>query len=77
MEGKKMNNQTRNIILNINNLEKKLQDYEIYNQDIKITIDMIKENIKYMIEDKIQDYNYLLQQEKDNQELIKFLKENK
>lgn len=69
------NNEIRNILLHLNDLEKKLEKEGILdNFDIKFNIDCIYERIGYMLDDMENDVNYLNDIIGKNKELISYLK---
>lgn len=69
------NNEIRNILLHLNDLEKKLKKEGIVdNVDIKYNIDCIYERIGYMLGDMESDMNYLNDIISKNKELIDYIK---
>lgn len=68
------NNEIRNILLHLNDLEKKLEKEGILdNFDIKYNINSIYERIGYMLDDMESDVNYLNDIIGKNKELISYL----
>lgn len=68
-------NEIRNILLHLNDLEKKLKKEGVLDDfDIKYNINCIYERIGYMLDDMKSDANYLNDIVSKNKELIDYLK---
>lgn len=69
------NNEIRNILLHLNDLEKKLKKEGVLdNFDIKYNINCIYERIGYMLGDMESEINYLNDIINKNKELIAYIK---